>query len=266
MLKVTVFGLGEAGALIASDLANAGVEVRGFDPAEVETPHGVLRVHNPHEAVNDADVVLGITASADAVTAINQALESINSTCLYADLSTSSAGLKKELAGIAASRSMSFVDIALMTIVPGNGLRTPALASGPGAAQYVSIFSPLGVPVEAISEIPGDAATRKLLRSVMMKGLASLVVEAMQAGYAAGCEKWLWQNLADQLTVADEKVLSRLITGTETHALRRLHEMQASQALLEELGIDPVMTRSTVASHAQVLEKGVPPVPDSQDK
>jgi 3-hydroxyisobutyrate dehydrogenase-like beta-hydroxyacid dehydrogenase len=266
LLKVAVFGLGEAGALISGDLVDAGVEVTGYDPANVDTPGGVKRVSDPNQAVVDADVILAITASADAVTAINQTLGTIKSTTLYADLSTSSAGLKKELAAIAASSNILFTDIALMTIVPGNGMRTPALASGPGADRYVSIFVPLGVPVEAISDVPGDAATRKLLRSVMMKGLASLVVEAMQAGYAAGCEKWLWQNLADQLTAANEKVLSRLITGTQTHALRRLHEMQASQALLEELGIDPVMTRSTVESHKQVLDKGVPPVPGSKDE
>jgi len=261
LLKVTVFGLGEAGSLISADLAESGAKVTGFDPADVTTPDGVRRVSEPHEAIIDADVIMGITASADALTAISQALDSIKPESLYADLSTSSASVKKELADIAGSRGLRFADIALMTIVPGNGMRTPALASGPGADHYVSLFSPLGVPVEAISEVPGDAATRKLLRSVMMKGLASLVVEAMEAAYAAGCEEWLWKNMSDQLTSANEKVLSRLITGTQTHALRRLHEMQASMALLEDLGVDPIMTRSTVRSHQRVLENGVPPVP-----
>lgn len=261
MLNVAVFGLGEAGSLISSDLADAGVRVKGFDPADVQTPEGVRRVSDPNDAVLDADVILGITAQADAETAISQALNSIKSGSLYADLSTSSATVKKGLAGIAQSREILFADVALMTIVPGNGMHTPSLASGQGAEHYCSLFSPLGVPVEVVSDIPGDASTRKLLRSVMMKGLASLVVEAMQAGYAAGCEEWLWKNLSDQLTSANEKILSRLITGTQTHALRRLHEMQASMALLEELGVEPVMTRSTVESHQRVLENGVPPVP-----
>lgn len=266
MLNVAVFGLGEAGALISSDLADAGVRVTGFDPADVNTPVGVRRVIDPKEAVVDADVILGITAQADVETAICQALNSIKPGSLYADLSTSPAAVKKDLAGIAQSKEILFTDIALMTIVPGNGMRTPALASGPGADHFVSLFSPLGVPVEAISDIAGDAATRKLLRSVMMKGLASLVVEAMEAAYAAGCEEWLWKNMSDQLTSANEKVLSRLITGTQTHALRRLHEMQASMALLEDLGVEPVMTRSTVESHQRVLENGVPPVPHIKSK
>jgi 3-hydroxyisobutyrate dehydrogenase-like beta-hydroxyacid dehydrogenase len=259
--RIAVFGLGEAGSLISADLVRAGVTVTGYDPADVKTSDGVHRVDDPNDAVGEADVIMGITAQADALVAVRQALDSIRSDALYADLSTSSAGIKTDLAAIAGSRGIDFVDIALMTIVPGNGLRTPALASGKGAERYVTIFKPLGVPVEAISPVAGDAATRKLLRSVIMKGLASVVIEAMSGGHAAGCGEWLWNNIAEQLTAADEKVLSRLVTGTGIHAKRRLHEMEASMALLEELGVEPVMTRSTVESHKRVLEEGVPPVP-----
>ncbi|HET6951830.1 MAG TPA: hypothetical protein VFI47_15725, partial [Acidimicrobiales bacterium] len=54
-----VFGLGEAGSLIAGDLADAGVEVHGYDPADVATPPGVVRHPEPGAAVARADVVLG---------------------------------------------------------------------------------------------------------------------------------------------------------------------------------------------------------------
>ena len=262
MTRITVFGLGEAGSLISADLVAAGIEVWAYDPADVMTPAGVKRFDNPLDAVVDADVVLGITAQADAPEAISQAINRISKSSLYADLSTSSAAVKRQLSDIAAGQGIEFVDIALMTLVPGNGLRTHALASGVAADRFVSIFKPLGMPVETISTVPGDAATRKLLRSVMMKGLASLVIEAMRAGYAAGCEDWLWNNMAEQLTAADERMLSRLVSGTGVHALRRLHEMEASMSLLQDLDVDPVMTRATVESHRQVLEQGVPDIPD----
>lgn len=261
MLQIAVFGLGEAGALISADLAKAGVTVTGFDPADVPSPAGIRRVDAPVDAVKTADVVLAITAQADAVEAMSQALHAIRRMAVYADLSTSSPSLKRQLAELARSRDFDFVDVALMAMVPGNGIRTPALASGAGAGRFVAAFKPLGMPVEAISHIPGDAATRKLLRSVMMKGLAALVIEAMRAGHAAGCADWLWTNMADQLTVADESVLRRLVTGTGLHALRRLHEMESSSALLDELGVDAVMTRSTVESHRQVIERGIPMIP-----
>ena len=262
MKTVTIFGLGEAGSLIAADLAAAGVKVRGYDPAEVKTPAGVERVESAETAVSGSGVVLGITASFDALGALRQALDALENGTLYADLSTGSAGLKLELASLAASRGVDFADVALMSTVPGKGLKVPALTSGPGADRFVSHLAPLGMPVSTVGSKAGDAATRKLLRSVMMKGLAGVVVEAMRAGEKAGCADWLWRNLADQITAADDALLSRLVKGTGTHSLRRRHEMEAAQALLEELGVDPVMTRATVENLRRIPEDGMPVIPE----
>ena len=260
-MKIGIFGLGEAGSLISADLAAAGVETTGYDPADVGTPVNVRRVDNPAAAVNDADIVIAVTAGEDANTAINQALAQIPVSALYADFSTNTALAKRNMADIAAGRNMAFVDIALMGTVPGKGLRTPALASGNGAGRFVEIFSNLGMPVSKVSEEPGDAATRKLLRSIMMKGLAGTIIEAMRGAEKAGCGGWLWDNLADEITRADAKLLSRLVRGTELHAKRRLHEMEASAALLEDLGIDPVMTRATVENLRRIPDEGLPHIP-----
>lgn len=262
MKTVTIFGLGEAGSLIATDLSAAGIVVRGYDPADVETPAGVERFADPEAAARGTEAVLGITASFDALGALQQALDAMEDGTLYADLSTGAAGLKLELASLAASRGVEFADVALMSTVPGKGLKVPALTSGPGADRFVSYLAPLGMPVSTVSSRPGDAATRKLLRSVMMKGLAGVVVEAMRAGEKAGCADWLWQNLADQITAADGALLSRLVKGTGIHSLRRRHEMEAAQALLEELGVDPVMTRATVENLRRIPEDGMPIIPE----
>lgn len=265
-MKIGVFGLGEAGSLIAADLAAAGQIVTGFDPAEVDTPTGVTRVDNPVAAVREADVVIALTGGPDAVGALAQALEQIPPTALYADFSTNTAGAKKDLAVLASHHGIAFVDIALMGTVPGNGLRTTALASGNGAERIVKLFAPLGMPVTAVSRNPGDAATRKLLRSVVMKGLAGMVIEAMRGAEKAGCADWLWGNIADEITRADKALLSRLVRGTKIHAVRRLHEMEASKALLEDLDVEPVMTRGTVENLKKVPDEGIPDIPELHDR
>lgn len=260
-MRVTLFGLGEAGTRFAVDLVAAGVEVAAFDPAGVATPAGITRFDDPVGAVRGADLILALTAAADAEAALAQALASIDPATLYADLSTAAPSLKRHLASIAAARALTFVDVALMAVVAGRGLRTPSLVAGTGADRYSSLMGPLGVPVEVVGESAGDAATRKLLRSVMMKGLAALVIEAMRAADAAQLSDWLWKNLVDEITAGDETLLARLVTGTGVHAERRLHEMEACQALLEGLGVEPVMTRSTVESLRRVPSEGVPRLP-----
>ena len=260
-MRFTIFGLGEAGSLIATDLVAAGQQVRGYDPADVTTPAGVERCDDPQAAVADAGVVLALTASADAPAALSQALDEIPASAIYADLSTSSAVVKRRLAELAAARDLAFADVALMSIVPGNGLRTPALASGSGAAAFEAVLAPLGMPVEAVGDQAGDAATRKLLRSVVIKGLAGLLIESMHAADAAGFAAETWQNLVDQFTAADGKFLRRMVEGTAPHAVRRLHEMEAAAELLTDLGVDPVMTRATVESLRRVPTDGLPKLP-----
>ena len=260
-MQFTVFGLGEAGALIAADLAAAGQRVRAYDPAGVPTPEGVERCRDPRDAVRDAEFVLALTAAADASEALCQALDTIPATAVYADVSTGSAAAKRHLAELAAARGLPFADVALMSIVPGNGLRTPALASGPAAAALEAALAPLGMPIEAVGERAGDAATRKLLRSVVMKGLAALLIEALRAAVAAGFAEETWHNLVEQVTHADEAFLARLVEGTAPHAGRRLHEMEAAAALLSDLGVDPLMTRATVEALRRVPAEGLPPVP-----
>jgi 3-hydroxyisobutyrate dehydrogenase-like beta-hydroxyacid dehydrogenase len=260
-MRATVFGLGEAGSLISADLVAAGVDVRGFDPAGVATPPGVRRTATPRDAVVGTDVVIALTAAADAMGALTQALDVMPAATLYADLSTSAAGAKRALDGVAAQAGVDFADVAMMSIVPGNGLRVPALVSGRGADRFVAAMAPLGMPVTSIGGEAGDAATRKLTRSVMMKGLAAVVIESLRAGEAAGCADWLWDNLRDELAGADERFLARLVQGTGQHAVRRLHEMEAARDLLDELGIDALMTRSTIESLRRTPAEGVPAPP-----
>jgi 3-hydroxyisobutyrate dehydrogenase len=259
--RVCVFGLGEAGSLIAGDLAMLpGVEVHGYDPAEVATPAGVLRHDDPGAAAVGADVVLGITVAADAATALAQALDAIPRGAVYADLATASAGLQRSLAATAAGAGLGFTDVALMSPVPGRGLRTPALASGPSAGAFIATMGPLGMPVEHAGDEPGMAATRKLLRSVVIKGLTAVVVESMQAAEAAGLAVETWDNITGQLAVADEDFIRRLVAGTGRHAARRVHEMEAATELLAELGVEPIMTRAT-AARLHSVEAGASSVP-----
>lgn len=245
--RICVFGLGEAGSLIAGDLAEIGADVHGYDPAGVATPAGVTRHTDARDAARHAEVVLGITAGADATTALTQALDTIPAGAVYADLATASPGLERQLETLAVGAGLGFVDVALMAPVPGNGLHTPALASGPAATAFVAAMAPLGMPVEYAGEAAGQATTRKLLRSVVMKGLAALVVESLRAAEAAGLAEETWRNIVAQITVADEALLRRLVAGTATHAGRRAHEMEATADLLAELGVEPTMTLATTA-------------------
>jgi len=251
---VALLGLGEAGAALAADLVAAGVETRGWDPDERRAVDGVARAESAVDAVSGAAVVLSVNGQSAALAAARSVAVALGPEQLYADLNTASAGVKREVAAEVAPSGALFADVALLAPVPGNGLRTPALVSGPGAPRFADVFAPLGMPVETLGDEPGEAATRKLLRSVFMKGLAAAAIESLGAGEAAGCEPWLREQI---LTVLDEPLLDRLLSGSRQHAVRRVDEMEAAAALVAELGLEPNVAHAA----AQVLARLAPPAP-----
>jgi 3-hydroxyisobutyrate dehydrogenase-like beta-hydroxyacid dehydrogenase len=208
------------------------------------------------------DAVLALTAAVDAGAALAQVLELLPAGALYVDLATSSAERKHELAELAAARGVDLVDVALMATVPGKGLATPQLAAGRGAARYQALLRGLGVPVvTVVGDAAGDAATRKLLRSVLVKGITAVVIEALRGGEAAGLGRWTYEHVVAELGAFDEPLVRRLVEGTGTHARRRRHEVEAAADLLGALGVEATMTTATAASLARVAELGVPTLP-----
>ena len=234
--RLAVLGLGEAGSEIARDLVAAGAEVCGYDPLAIEVP-GVVSCRSEAEAGADVDVVLSVNSSHAAMTALENGLPGLRAGTLWADLNTASPGLKVALAERAATSGVPVVDVALMSPVPGKGLRTPMLVSGEEADRYVRLLAALGAHAEVQEGPVGTAISRKLLRSVFYKGLAAAVVEALRGAEAAGCADWLRGNIAAELVDFDERTVDRLVEGTHVHARRRADEMAAATEQLEELGV-----------------------------
>jgi 3-hydroxyisobutyrate dehydrogenase-like beta-hydroxyacid dehydrogenase len=254
-VSVAVLGLGEAGAAIAGDLMKAGARVVGFDP-RTDVAEGVPRAGSPEEAVSGAELVLSVNSGDAALPAARSVAGSLGQGRLFADLNSAGAPLKRELAAVIEPSGALFADVALMATVPGRGVRTPALVSGSGAELFAERMGPLGMPVQVVGPEPGQAAVRKLLRSVFMKGLAAAAIEALSAAAAAGCEDWLREEIAAELTSADAARLERLETGSRKHAARRVHEVRDASALLRELGIEPRVSEAAAGWLAQLQQEG----------
>jgi 3-hydroxyisobutyrate dehydrogenase-like beta-hydroxyacid dehydrogenase len=276
-LTVAVLGFGEAGSAIASDLAAAGVRVRGYDPA-VPPPAGVTAAASDADACQGADLVLSLTTAGEAEDALGQALTggasgglsgpalsgpalsgaagggpalsgpargAAGGRTVYADANTASAGLKQRLAATAEQAGVPFADIAIMAPVPGRGLGTPMVVSGPAAETVARMLGGCGATVSVLPGPAGAAATRKLLRSVFYKGMAAAAIEALHAARAAGCEDWLREHIAAELAAADASTLARLEQGSYQHARRRAQEMAAASDLLDELSVPPRVARAS---------------------
>jgi len=255
-VRVAVLGLGEAGSEIAGDLVAAGADVRGYDPLQIWVD-GVAQRGSEADAVADADLVLSVNSSHDAMTALANAVPALRPGTVWADLNTSSPGLKVALAQ-RAPRGIPVVDVALMSPVPGRGLRTPMLVAGPAAERYAALLTPLGAQVTVQEGPVGTAISRKLLRSVFYKGLAAAVVEALAAAEVAGCADWLREDVRAELAGFDDHAVDRLVDGSARHARRRADEMAAATEQLLELGVPARIAPAARDWLVQLRDAGAP--------
>ncbi|MCW4460010.1 NAD(P)-dependent oxidoreductase [Microbacterium sp. MPKO10] len=236
MTTVAIIGLGEAGGFYARGLRDAGYTVTGYDPFTRLDAEGVSQMPSVAEAVENAELVVSLVGARAAQDVGSTALAVMKRGAIFADLNTGSPELKASMAAIAATHQVRFADVAVLAPVPRAGVLTPLMVSGDGADAFAQIMSITGAPVESIGGAAGDAAGRKLLRSVFMKGLASVVLESVTAAEAAGQGDWLRQQIAAEFSGDAQALIERLISGSREHAERRAHETEDAAAYLDTLG------------------------------
>lgn len=256
-MRTAVLGLGEAGSRYAADLAAAGLQVSGYDPAAVTTPPGVVRAESATAAAAGCDLVIGLTGPRAAPGAAAEAARAMRAGGCFADFNSASAADKRAVERALAATGIMMADVAVLAPVGRNGAATPLLASGPGAAFLAGAFRPLAAPVEVLTEPVGAAADRKLIRSVFMKGLAAVTLEAAAAGRAAGCEQWVRNQMAAELGPGGPALVDRLIEGSLTHAARRIPEVTASREVLRELGVPTDVCEAALSWLGRLRDNGV---------
>ena len=245
-LRIAVLGLGEAGAHFANDLAEIGIKVTGYDPKPVRKLHPTIGVKESNsEAARNADIIFSANLSSVSIEIAEELVGVLQPHQFFCEMNTSGPEKKKVIARILAPSGVKVIDLAIMAPVPPKGILTPLLASGEYAAEFLELVKPLNLNISMVknSQI-GDAATRKLLRSIVYKGIAAVVCEAMEAGEAFGMENYIRGQISS-LIGGNDDLIDRFVEGSKIHAVRRMHEMEAVMEMLENQGIEPIITKGT---------------------
>ncbi|WP_144764928.1 DUF1932 domain-containing protein [Curtobacterium sp. 9128] len=255
-MRVGFIGLGEAGAIYAAGVRAAGHDVVGFDPAPTAGPEGVTRLGSVAEVAAASDLVVVLTSAALSRTIAETAADAIAPGTVYADFTTASPEDMVQAGELITAAGGRFADVAILGPVPLKGAATETIVSGAAADTVGDLLASLGSAVERVEGPPGTATSRKLLRSVLMKSLATVVVEALEAGRAAGCADWVHAQIAAQLSGDADAKIERYESGSRKHAVRRAHEMQSVSEYLERLGVEPAMSSASRRVLERLAEEG----------
>jgi 3-hydroxyisobutyrate dehydrogenase-like beta-hydroxyacid dehydrogenase len=267
--RIGFLGYGEVGQRFAADLRAAGAqrELATYDLLLHRAAAGDAM--RRHAASQQVDLMADAAALADETTLIfsavtaDQALAAARSlaerplkhACVI-DLNSAAPQTKIECAALVAAAGGCYVEAAVMTSVPPHGIRVPMLLGGAHAAEAEKLLRELGFVAETVSTDLGVASAIKLCRSVIIKGLESLVVESFSAARLLGVEKQVLASLGETYPQFDwEKQGDYLFSRVIQHGKRRAEEMRASAQMIDGTGVGGTMAAAAAQRQAQVADR-----------
>src|SRR5579871_312416 len=169
--KIALIGYGEVGAIFARELRGKGVEsIRAFDTKFGRTTpatagDGVATIcASPTEAIAGAELIFGAVTAAETLNAARSVCSAIPKGAFFVDLNSASPGMKREAATHVDAAGGRYVEAAVMSSVPPNGLRVPMLLGGPHAAAFLEFAASLNLDARVYDTEIGRASAVKLCR------------------------------------------------------------------------------------------------------
>lgn len=256
-------GVGEAGAAIGAGLTEGGHRVLGYDArpeqvGETAAAAGVELVGSPAELAARCEVLICLTNAKTAAPVARTLMPSLDRRHLYADFNSASPELKEEVAGLVSGTGARFVDGAVMAAVPPKRHQVPVLLSGSGARDFHAFGTPLGMNLEVLGEVAGQASAVKMFRSLLVKGLESLILECAFGAHAHGVTARVFDSMAGSLPMHDwHELASYLMTRSVTHAERRASELDEVASTLRAAGIEPLLATAGAQRLRWLADRGV---------
>jgi 3-hydroxyisobutyrate dehydrogenase len=272
LAKIGLIGLGEVGSILAGELQALGAEAiaaydplfatAGSRPAGHAARLGIEACASAPQAAAGAHLVISAVTAAQAQAAAEAVAPGLEADAFFLDLNSASPATKAAAGRAVEAAGARYVEAAVMSPVPGKGLKTPMLLGGPHAADFLKFAGPLGLSARVFSDRIGQASAAKMCRSVMVKGTEALLGECLLAARHYGVEETVIASLGDLLPDPDwKKKAVYMISRSLVHGRRRAEEMREVARTVQEAGLTPRMSSAT-AEHqdwAADLNQELPP-------
>jgi len=264
-MQVALIGCGEVGRILAEDLRAQGVAVSAYDLKldtdhgqpirEHAAAHGVVLASTHALAVHGVDLVISAVTASQAVPVAEAAAPGLKKGAFFLDFNSASPGAKIRAAGIVNAAGGRYVEGAVMTTLPPYRIKVPLLLGGPDAAALMPRLNELGFASRVASEKLGVASATKMCRSVMIKGLEAMVIEAFTTARHYGVEDAVIASLYETFPGIDwEKQGAYLFQRVIEHGRRRSEEVREVAVTVREAGLAPFSAAGTAERQAWVAD------------
>ena len=266
-LSVALIGLGEVGQALARDLKGAGVQaISAYDIAFADPGSrqslaaealGVAKAATAPDAARKATLAISAVTAGSALDAARATAPGLANGTMFLDVNSVSPRTKEEAARIVEAAGGRYVEAAVMSPIHPKGIGTPILLGGAHAAAFLDVARPLGFNAKPYSEQVGAASSVKMCRSIMIKGIESLVTECLLASHHYGVTDDVLASLKDLFPGQDwDRTARYMLSRTLEHGRRRSEEMREVCKTVADAGLDPTMSSATVVRQQWASELG----------
>src|SRR4029453_210658 len=258
---IALLGFGEAGSAIARGLAsetgwrgptrpgdNAPRRVIAIDPALDKDARGTALGKEAHrldvaiadrytEALSEADLVICAVQGEHALEAATSAAPLLKKGAHYLDLCTVTGKMADEDRAAIEAAGGRYVDVAVMGGFFKSGIKAPMLGAGEDVEAVGAGINARGFAAKVRGPRAGSASSVKMIRSVLIKGVEALGVEAYVTAERQGILKEVMGCMGDVDQTSFGKFVAMLVQTHIVHAHRRWEEMGLVGQTLRETGV-----------------------------
>jgi len=266
-MQVALIGYGEVGRILAEDLRARGTAVVAFDTQLATTSaasesmrlharqHGVVMADSHLAAMDRSDLVVSAVTASQAVAVAQACAPGLVGGTFFLDFNSASPGAKVRAAQCVNAVGGRYVEGAVMTSVPPYRLKVPLLLGGPDAPALLPLLNDLGFAAKVSSQRLGVASATKMCRSVMIKGLEAMVIEALTTARHYGVEDAVIASLNETFPSIDwDKQGAYLFQRVIEHGRRRSEEVREVAVTVREAGLEPWSATGTAERQAWVAD------------
>ena len=241
MTTIAFIGFGEAGGILAADLAREHAvtiwdcKLNGPEREAMVRKAGDSRVQagsSLAQALESAALIFSTVTAGEALKVAQQAAALLQPGQYFLDLNSVAPETKRQ----AAEHFLpgAYIDVAVMAPVPPARLQTPLLIGGPQAEAAI-----------------------KMCRSVMIKGLEALTTECLFAAREYGVEEEVLSSLHHSFPSLGwtGAFPDYLISRVAEHGVRRSEEMEEVVKTLRDVGSAGIMSEAIAKSQRQLPEQ-----------
>jgi 3-hydroxyisobutyrate dehydrogenase-like beta-hydroxyacid dehydrogenase len=264
--NIGLVGYGEVGRILAEDLRKQNVKVAAYDIKlrsdqaggalrDHASAHGVALKTSHADLAAHADFIISAVTASQAVPVAQACAPAVKKDAWFLDFNSASPGAKRRAAALIDGAGGCYVEGAVMTSILPYRIKVPLLLGGAGAGELAPLLVGLGFEAKVASQELGVASAVKMCRSVMIKGLEAMVIEAFTTARAYGVENAVLASLKETFPGIDwEKQGAYFFQRVIEHGRRRSEEVREVAETVREIGLTPWSAQGTAERQGWVAD------------